>query len=599
MKKLILTSILIVGIVGCIFLPRVLSLSTDWSSDESLWLERSLQFALASQNREFVHTLTSYHPGVTTTALGGFALWLEYGSVLEIAPKLMEKKFLSPQRLAHARLFIAATTGLTLLLAGILLRRLFGNLVATVGTLFLALDPFWLSESRRLHTDALATGFLLLSLLCWLSYLEKKKYRLHDLIGAGISLGLACLSKSLAGAFLFFLPLLLMWYAKQRYLSTERLLWATLFSGTISLITVLLLWPYLWTLHLGQIPMFPLLLIGGFALAIASRQQHQRITDTPRKFQLKVTVFWGIIAVLVLSGIAVLSFSVSHIVFESIYWALTTPHEVPQLFLGKICYAPNLLYYPVYWFVWNAPLTLPFMIYAMWRLWRERASEPNAFRVGVVLVLFGVFYLLGLTVVAKKIARYLVISFPIWNILAAIGVTTLIRRLCKFRRYIAYGVLAVLLFIQAVPVLALHPHYRAYHYPLLPKKWIAENVSLGGGIGLDIAAEYLNRKQDAEQISVRVTPFGHFFEHYFIGQTHISEHSLHTHTFERQQRPDYDIVYIRDKQVDGRTVDTPPPNGIPVGSLQLTEEWPRELEHVVSLNGTDYVWIYRIPPKEE
>ena len=59
MKKFILTSILIVGIVGCIFLPRMLSPSGSWSSDETLWLERSRQFALACQNRDFVHTLTS------------------------------------------------------------------------------------------------------------------------------------------------------------------------------------------------------------------------------------------------------------------------------------------------------------------------------------------------------------------------------------------------------------------------------------------------------------------------------------------------------------------------------------------------------------
>ena len=532
---------------------------------------------------------------MTTTVLGGLALWWEYGSVLSIAPKLVVKKFLSPQRLAHARLFIAATTGLTLLLAGILLRRLFGNLVATVGTLFLALDPFWLSESRRLHTDALATGFLLLSLLCWLIYLEDEKQPLRGLIGAGVSFGLACLSKSSAGGFLFFLPLLLVWYATQSSLSVLCLLWAAIFWFAVSLITVLLLWPYMWTLHLGEVPLFPFFLIGGIVAAVTAGQQHQA-TYFHRSFEFKGG--WGILVPLALSGMVVLLLSTSSLVPESIYWSLTTPHEVPQLFLGKIYYAPNLLYYPIYGIIWSAPLTLPLIIYAMWHLWRKRASESKVFRVGVVLFLFGVFYILGLTLFAKKIARYLVICFPVWNILAAIGVTTLIRSLCHFRRYIAYGLLAVLLFIQAVPVLALHPHYRAYHHPLLSNSWIGENVSLGGGIGLDRAAEYLNRKQNAEQVSVRVTPFGHFFQHYFIGQTHVREHSLHIHTAERQQRPDYDIVYIRDKQVDGTPVDTPPPNGIPTGSLQLAEEWTRELEHVVSFNGIDYVWIYRVLPVE-
>lgn len=594
MKTQVLTGVTLVGLVGLIFLPRVLSLSEGWSSDETLWLERSLQFALACQERDLNRTLTSYHPGVTTTALGAVALWREYGSALEIAPKFIEKKFLSPARLAHARIFVAVTTGVTLLLSGVLLRHLFGNCVATVGTLFLAIDPFWLSESRRLHTDALATGFLLLSLLWWVCYLESEKQSQRNLIGAGISFGLACLSKSIAGGFLFFLPLLLAWYVKQRRLSVARLLWATLLWGIVSWMTVLLLWPALWTLHLGRVPMFLVLMGGGISGAVVAGRQHHKITHSPSEFQWSTR--WGILAGLLLSGIAWMVLSVPRVVLEHLYWALTTPHEVPQLFLGEIRYAPNPLYYPVYWFVWGAPLTLPLVIYAMWHLWSHRSSEPRVFRAGVILVLFGVFYLLGLTLVAKKIARYLVISFPVWNLMAAIGAVTVLHHLSLLRRSIAYTVLAVLLFIQAFPVLVLHPHYSAYHHPLLSKKWIVENTSLGGGMGLDIAAAYLNRKQDAEQISVRITLFGRFFQYYFIGQTHVREPSLHLPTFSNQQ-PDYDIIYIRDKQVDGIPLDNPPINGLVMEPLPLTEEKTHKLEHVVSINGTNYAWIYRIRHK--
>lgn len=570
------------------FLPRLLSLDAAWSSDETLWLFRSQAFALSVLDQDFSHTFQSYHPGVTTMWLGGFALWQEYGSALDMAQKFMQKKFLAPQRLAHTRLPVALMTAVTILLAGLLLQRLFGRFAALVSTLFLALDPFLLAESRRLHTDALAAGFLMVSFLCWLCYLEAEVSRRRYIIFSGISFGLACLSKSLAGGFICVLPLLLIWYAKQRRLSVSRLLWATLLWGAVSLTTALTLWPYFWTWHLGWLPMFPLLIAGGIAMAIIAAKQHRKDTPSTRMSR----AGWGIAAGLVLVGMTALSLYTSRFVLERIHWALTTPHEVPQLFLDQIRYAPNLLYYPVYGFVWSAPLALPLVILAISQVWNHRKQEPKLFRVGVALVIFGVFYLFGLTVVAKKIARYLVISFPAWDILAAIGVVVLIRRLSGNRRF-TYTALTILLLIQAVPVLSLHPNYRAYHHPLLSPDWIAKNTSLGGGTGLDIAAAYLNRKPDAAQMTVRVTRFGSFFQHYFIGQTQVRKATQALYRI-----PDYDVVYIRDKQIDGIPRDAPPQNGIPADSLQLTDDLPRQLEHVVRLNGIDYVWIYRVQREE-
>ena len=582
-------TLILIAVAALTFLPRVFSLHAHWSSDETTWLFRSYDFAIALQHHVYSDTFQSYHPGVTTMWLGGLALWREYGSVLDMAPKFMQKKFLAPQRLAHTRLPVALMTALTILLAGLLLQRLFGSFVALAGTLFLALDPFFLAESRRLHTDALATGFLMISLLSWLCYLEADVSRRRFIIFSGISFGLACLSKSLAGGFLCVLPLVLIWYANHRRSSVSRLLWATLLWGAVSLMTALTLWPYFWTWRLGRLPMFPLLMAGGITMAIIAAKQHRKDNLSIR---VSHRVGWGALAGLVLVGMVAFSLFASRFVFERLHWALTTPHEVPQLFSGQIRYAPNLLYYPVYGFVWSAPLTLPLAILATWMVWKQRKQEPKLFRAGVALVIFGVFYLFGLTVVAKKLARYLVISFPVWNILAAIGVVILIRRLSQYRRLTSTA-LTILLLIQAAPVLSLHPNYRSYHHPLFTSNWIAENTSLGGGTGLDIAAAYLNEKPDAAQMTVRVTRFGGFFQHYFIGQTQVREATQALYPI-----PDYDVVYIRDKQVDGIPRDAPPPNGIPTDSLQLTDDLPRQLENVVRLNGIDYVWIYRVQCEE-
>ena len=555
------------------FLPRILSLDAAWSSDETLWLFRSQAFALSVLDRGFSDTLQSYHPGVTTMWLGGLALWREYGSALDTAPKFIQKKFLAPQRLAHTRLPIALMTALTILLAGLLLHRLFGHLVALFGTLFLAIDPFLVAESRRLHTDALATGFLMISFLCWLCYLEADVSRRRYIIFSGISFGLACLSKSLAGGFLCVLPLVLIWYAKQRRFSVSRLLWATLLWGAVSLMTTLTLWPYFWTWHLGRLPMFPLLMAGGIAMAIIAAKQHRK--DKP-SISVSHRAGLGVLAGLVLVGMIAFSLFASRFVLERVHWALTTPHEVPQLFLGQIRYAPNMLYYPIHGFVWSAPLTLPLAILATWMVWKQRKQESKLFRVGVALVIFGVLYLFGLTVVAKKLARYLVISFPAWDVLASIGAVSLIRLLRNLvkKPIFTYAMMASILFLQAAPVLSLHPNYRAYYHPLLPASWIVNNISLGGGMGLDLVAEYLNGKPNAEKLTAYVTPLGGFLEHYFNGQTRTID------TQSTLLESDYVVVYIRDKQI---------------GWVPSTEFFQKlTLEHIIRINSVDYVWIYRV-----
>ncbi len=559
-------------LIAVVCLPRIMGLTYHWSSDETTWLNRSHSFATALQQRDFADTSQSYHPGVTTMWIGALAIWRDYGKTLSIAPNLVTQSFLSPELLARARLLVALITALTILLAGLLLQRLLGNTIALVGILFLALDPFFLAESRRLHNDALATGFLMLTLFWWFCYLEDEHPRRRDLILSGISFGLACLSKSLAGAFLFFLPLLLMWYVKQCALSALRVLWGALLWVAIALLTVLSLWPYLWTWQFGHIPMFPLLLSGAIALAILASRQHGKSS----------TVNWSLPAkgIAILAGLGLLvvgsfALNASSTVLGHMYKALTTPHEIPQLFLGRIGHAQSGLYYPVYWFVLGAPLTVPLIVFAGWQLWRQRREHPKTYRVGVALLLFGVFYLLGLTLVAKKIPRYLVISFPPWDVLAAIGTVSLIRLLRNFvkKPIFTYAMVTFTLFFQAAPVLSLHPNYRAYYHPLIPASWIVKNISQGGGMGLDFAAQYLNGKPNAEQLTTYVTPLGGFLEYYFNGHTR----PIDTQTTLLQS--DYVVVYIRDQQI---------------GWVPQTELFQKlSLEHVVRVNGVEYAWIYR------
>lgn len=581
MLKRISMGAIVLFLVLLTFLPRVLSLSAHWSSDEGRWMKRSRTFVFALERGRFSETLTAYHPGVTTTWLGGLAIWKASGYKSISTFILRTRQFFTPTMLANVRFPIAILTGMLILVAGMLLYRLFGGRLAGIATLFLAIEPLLLAESRRIHTDALTAAFLFLTLLLWFCYLEAKTPQRRDLVFSGICFGFACLTKSHAGAFLLFLPLLLFGYVKQRRLSGKKMLMSGLFFCSVTLLTVLSVWPYLWTFTLGNLWMFPLLFLGCGGLLLWSAKK----LSTAVAFTRTELFILGGVFLLVVGLIC----TASGYVFVRMFGAFTNAHELPKLFLGKIRYNPGLLYYPVMGFVWSAPLTVPLVLLATYGAWKQRHQEKKAFRITVLLLVFGLFYIMGLSLVAKKITRYLVIFLPTVSVLSAMGVIYITRHISK--KNLRSLFLVAIVVLQVVPVLKLHPYYATYHFPLLPGEWVAKNTSVEGGVGLDVAAAYLNAKPNAPHLRVRASRSISNVNKYFVGRTWKQSKS---ETFPHNIDFDYDVEHIRDRQIQGTPVDSHPETGTPSFLLQLDRDIPRELERVVRLNGIDYVWIYRM-----
>ena len=579
MQKQIAITLFLITLLTLIFLPRLLSPSSHWSSDESQWMARSRTFILALERGDFADTLTTHHPGVTTTWIGGATIWVASGKQ-SVSEWLKSIDFFSTTMLARIRFPIALLTGLLILLAGELLYRLFSARYAVIGTLFLAIEPALLAESRRIHTDVLTAEFLLLTLLLWLCYLEAKIPRRRDLVFSGICFGLACLTKSHASAFLIFLPFMLFWYVKQKGLSGTKMLVSVFLFSSVMLMTILITLPYLWTLTFRNLPITPLILIGCGSVLLWS---WKKLSTQASLSRIELSMLGGsLLLILVIAAAA------AKYILAGMYTALTTAHELPTLFLGDIRYNPGPLYYPVMLFVWSTLLALPLTGLAIYGAWQQRHQNLKLFRITIVLICFSLFYLIGLSFVAKKIARYLVIFLPAISILTAIGTIHLTQYFSKTR--IRYLVFAVVVILQIAPVLRLHPYYITYHFPLLSGEWISKNTSLGGGVGLDIAAAYLNDKPDARNLRVRVSPFATGLDKYFVGETsrrRTEEILSHNVTF------NYDVEYIRVRQIQGVPIDGLPTGAIPATTLQLRNVLPRELEHVVQLNGVDYVWIYR------
>ena len=150
MRKVVTTSTLVFVLVLLTFLPRLLSLSAHWATDENLWMQRSRDFFFALENRKFADTYVAYHPGITTCWLGATAIWNKYRR--DVFPKSWfdSREFLSPEMLASIRFPIAIATGILILVAGFLLYRLFGSLMtAGGGTLFLAIKKTESTRGRR------------------------------------------------------------------------------------------------------------------------------------------------------------------------------------------------------------------------------------------------------------------------------------------------------------------------------------------------------------------------------------------------------------------------------------------------------------------
>ena len=127
-------------------------------------------------------------------------------------------------------------------------------------------------------------------------------------------------------------------------------------------------------------------------------------------------------------------------------------------------------------------------------------------------------------------------------------------------------------------MVALHPYYGTYYNICWKGTDITKVITVGEASGLDIAANYLNEKKDAQHIHVHVSPLAtEFVTRYFRG-------TLFEPIFAPDSSPHYEVVYIRDSQI---------------GLVPQTGTLNGELEAVITLNGIVHVWIYRIPPQQE
>ena len=520
---------------------------------------------------DFSQTQIAYHPGVTTMWIAGLRTFFT-------APRV------NVENLVLARWFIGIVIWIGIGLASLLLYRLFGAWVAVAGVACLAYSPLFLAQTRRVHTDALAATFILLTVLLFLCYCQYRQPRRY-LILSGISFGLAFLSKSYALILLPWLPLCLFLFREKRIGSFWRQIAEIFCFLNCCILTVIFLWPVFWT------PLFSVMaaILFGITLLLLRNLENQR------KMMAILLLSSMSVAIVVFRSVAL----TVRFVFERVHWAVTTPHEVEHFFFGDILNDPGVFFYPVVLSIKSTPLMLPLALIGCLLLWQQRRHSQKTSRqlqMALSLVAGSVLFTVALSATSKKFIRYLLPAFAMLEILAAIGFVEGLKwsyaTLCwhfgtketnRYTRALVGIVCLCFFFIQVFPVLARHPYYSTYYNLCWRLTDITKVITIGEGSGVDLAAEYLNEKNDATQIHIQASYIAcEFLYYYFDGKIHAIRPKQMADSYPNLPIM-YEVIYIRDSQIGWA-----PQKGLKGGKL----------EHVITLNGIDLVWIYHIANKE-
>ena len=215
-------------------------------------------------------------------------------------------------------------------------------------------------------------------------------------------------------------------------------------------------------------------------------------------------------------------------------------------------------------------------------------------RAVIGLLLFLVVYTLFLTFASKTSDKYYIPVYPVLDLIAGLGCYACVDWIGKLKpfagkRIFPYLALSVIILVQIVGAMRTYPYYSVYFNPLLGgSRRAGEVLSVGSGEGLDLAAEYLNNKPDAENLKAMSWYGNGPFSYYFLGETTpLWSYIWNEGKISELKEMDYLVVYSTQWK-----------RGIPVG-LFTHLAWV-EPEHSVWINNIEYARIYDVktlPPE--
>jgi hypothetical protein len=387
------------------------------------------------------------------------------------------------------------------------------------GVLLLAFDPFVAGLSGILHVDALMATAATLALLTLLLAVDGS-HRWRDTAVSGAIAALAVLSKTPA---VLLVPLAGLVYVAAIWQAwrvgngrfnrlnagrVRQLFFSGLVWGIAALVTIVVAYPALWA-------------VPGDVLGLLSGNAGRHIEEALR----------------------------------------------PSFFLGQVAFDHGPLFYPVVLLLRLSPVVLAGLIVSAFLLWRQRRETIWARRHVVLLFLWAVLYVGGISFAAKKFDRYALAVIPALIILAAVGWNRLAQLKPALRRYLA----PLLIGIQALYLIVFLPYPLAAYNPLAGGPWLAQKaLPLGWGEAVSSAGRWLAAQSGVEG-KTAVTGIAPALAPFFPGQTLLSGP-------ETIGQADYLIVTAGGRQgTDDEAAGRP---------ANLT------LLHTVHYGGLDQAWIY-------
>jgi hypothetical protein len=424
--------------------------------------------------------------------------------------------------------------------------RLFGRRIALTSGVLIALNPFYLSDSRVNRAEAVITGLITLSILALIFYYRQPRWRYVAI--SGLLGGLSFLTKIQALAILPAVALIgLFIYASRDYEIGQKkavpyallpafyalLKFGLLWAGVASL-TWVLLWPAMWVK-----PLETLALVYDY---------------TTRK---------------------------------------VGAEGVNLFFMGQT-YAdadPGPSFYPFVFLMRITPLALLGLFFFSARLVSKQVkntpvSAPSfTSKASLILLIYILVYSLAMTVGSHKQDRYLMPIFLSIDILAGIGLVSLwdwLKKRLETRpnlptTSLGWALFIGLLVIQLATILPHHPYYYSYFNPLLGGGQTAvQTLRIGWGEGMDQVGEYLAAKPDSRNLVVASR-----FTHNMLG---FKGEQISLLPNGRWTQADYVVLYIQ--QVQRRQ--EPSPGFIDYFQARIPEK-------IITIAGIDYAWIYPLP----
>jgi 4-amino-4-deoxy-L-arabinose transferase-like glycosyltransferase len=463
------------------FLPRAI----QPVSRPLVWYLRSAYFIEDVLSGNWASTVYSEHPGVTLMWPAGIGLKLYWSlsgispAAHTVPPDFEPIHFFGPVPLAEIS---AAVVPLALLIAlGItvvylMLRLLFDDTTAAVSGLLLALSPYYLAQSKILHLDAVMATLMLLSALALLVYRQRRRW--PWLLLSGALGGLALLAKIPAA---FLAP----------------------FCGLVLLVDILFDGEHRSRLNSDVLrDLFPRLML-------------------PLMFWLVAAAFvyfalWPVMWVDPGKGLAAVRWGISR--------HATTAHDSPTLFLGRVMREdPGLLFYPVSLLFRTSEVVLIFLavaaVFGVTTLVRRRHLSTRGLDY-VLLLAYAGFYIVQMSLGAKKMPRYILPSLLTLVVLAAAGIVAWERQLAGSRRRMRLVLIVFPILVQAALTLPRHPYYGT------ALNWLAGGPPAGArailigeeGEGYVELAAYLNAQPEARDLTV-AAQLKHVFNQTFEGTT--------------------------------------------------------------------------------